>query len=73
MEEFEEVGMVLLADALELEDFSEVGVRFVGNVDEIGLHEGFRGGRPHLERFEDGVQACHGLRDAFNVVWGWRG
>lgn len=55
LEEVEEVGVVLFAEALEVEDFAEVGVGSVGDVDEVGLHEGFGRGGPHLEGFEDGV------------------
>lgn len=41
LEEVNEVSLVLFADAFQLENFPEVGVGFVGNVDEIGLHERF--------------------------------
>lgn len=57
LEELEEVGLVLFADSFEVEDFAEVGFRFVGDVDEIGLNEGFRGSRPDLKRFEDRVNS----------------
>ncbi len=40
LEEFEEVGLVFLGDAFEVEDLAEVDVGFVGNVDEVGLDEG---------------------------------
>lgn len=38
LEEIDEVGLVLLAQAFEVEDFAEVGVGFVGDVDQIGLY-----------------------------------
>lgn len=69
LEEVEEVGLVLFADnALELEDFAEVGIGFVGDMDQVGLHEGFRRRRPHLEGLEDRVETGHGLRDAFDIA-----
>ena len=64
--EFEEVSMVCLANALELEDLAEVGVGAVGNVDEVGLDEGFWRRWPDLEGFEEGVEARHGCVDAFD-------
>lgn len=73
LKELDEVGLVLFADALQVEDFSEIGVGFVGDVDEVGLDEGFGRGRPNLEGFEDGIEAGHGLRDAFGVGGGWSG
>ena len=40
--ELEELGLVLLADAFQIEEFAEVGVGFVADVDEVGLNERFR-------------------------------
>lgn len=72
LEEVQEVALVLLAEAFEVEDFAEVGVGFVADVDEVGLHQSFRRGRPHLERFENGVDARHGLRHALEIARRWR-
>lgn len=41
------------ADAFEFEDFAEVVVVAVGNVDEVCLHKSFRWRRPDLEGFEE--------------------
>lgn len=71
VKEVEEVGLVLLAETFEVQDFAEVGVGFVGDVDQVGLHEGFGGGGADLEGFEDGVEARHGLGDTFEVALGW--
>lgn len=43
LEEVEEVGVVFLGDAFEVEDLAEVDVGFVGDVDEVGLDERFGG------------------------------
>lgn len=51
LKQVNQVGLILLAETFEVEDFAEVGVGFVGDVDEIGLHQSFRRGRPDLERF----------------------
>ncbi len=48
LEEVKQVGLVLLAESFEVEDFAEVGVGFVRDMDEIGLDQGFRRGRPNL-------------------------
>ena len=37
-------------------------------MDEVGLDEAFCGGGADLEGFEEGVEACHGLGDAFGEV-----
>ena len=42
-EEVEELCLLCFADSLEIEDFAEVSVGFVGDVDEVGLYEGFGG------------------------------
>ncbi len=72
VEEFDELRLVLLADALEVEDFLEVGVGAVADVDEVGLHDGLRGGRAYLEGFEERVDFGHALGYAFEVA-GWGG
>lgn len=53
------------ADALEVQDFAEVGVAAVVDVDEVGLYERFGRGRADLEGFEEGVEAGEGGGDAF--------
>lgn len=40
-EEILKLVLFCFADALEIENLAEIGVGFVGNVDEVGLHEGF--------------------------------
>lgn len=70
--ELDELGVVFLGDALEVEDFSEVGVGPVGDVDEVGLYEGFGWRGAHLKGFEEGEQAGHDHRDALDVA-GWGG
>ena len=73
VKELDEVGVVGLAHALEVEHLAEVGVGFVGDVDEVGLDEGFGGGGPDLEGLEEGVEPGHGCRDAFEVAGGGGG
>ena len=44
LEEFDEMVLLLAAaDALHVEDLAEVGVVLVGDVDQVGLYEGFGG------------------------------
>lgn len=62
--------LVWLPDALEVKDLAEVGIGFVGNVDEVRLNKRFRWGGTHLQRLQDRVDAGHSLRDAFDVT-GW--
>ena len=69
--------LVWLPNALEVEDLAEIGVGFVGNVNEVRLDKRFRWGGTHLQRLQDRVDAGHGLRDALDVSgWsrclGWR-
>lgn len=66
VEEVHEDGLVGAADALEVEDFPEVGVGFVGDVNEVGLDEGFWGMGADLEGFEEGVDFRHCKLGAFN-------
>lgn len=66
VEEVDEGGLLALADALEVEDLAEVCVGAVGDVDEVGLDEGFWGRGAHLERLEEGVEFGEGLVDAFD-------
>lgn len=54
-EEVEELRLLCLADTLEVEDLAEVGVGFVGNVDEVGLDERFGRRRADLQRLEQGI------------------
>lgn len=68
--ELDEVGVVGLAHALEVEDLAEVGVGFVGDVDEVGLHEGFGWRGPHLQGLEERVEPGHGCGDSFEVAGG---
>lgn len=65
--ELEQVRVVLLAHALEVEDLAEVGIGAVANVDQVGLHEALGRRRADLERLEEGVDACHDLVDALDV------
>ena len=58
-EEVEELGLLSLADALEIHDLFEVGVRFVGNVDEVGLYECLWWRGADLECFEERVDLRH--------------
>lgn len=64
-EEVQELRLFRLAQTLQLHDLAEVGVGFVRDVDQIGLHEGFGWGWADLERFEERVDACHGLIHSF--------
>lgn len=64
-EEVDKGGLVLFADTLQVEDFAEVGVGFVGDVDQIRLHERFWRRGADLQRFEEGVDFAHALVDAF--------
>ncbi len=73
LEQVDQIGLVLFANAFQFEDFPEIGVGSVGNVDKVGLDEGFWWGRAYLEGFEDRVEAGHGLGDSFDVAWGWCG
>lgn len=72
VEELDESGLVLFADAFELEDLAEIRVGFVADVDEVGLHEGFGRRGPDLERFEERVDLGHALGHALDVP-GWCG
>lgn len=55
--ELEQLDKVVLflpaANALQVEDFAEVVVVAIGDVDEICLHEGLRWGWPDLQGFEE--------------------
>lgn len=69
LEQVDQVGLILFAtDAFEFEDFAEVEVGFVADVDQIGLHERFRGRRSDLEGLEDGIDPRHGLGNTFEVA-----
>lgn len=65
-EEVEKLSLLSLADALEIKNLAEVGVGFVGNMDKVGLHEGFWRRRTNLQRFEKRVDLGHGLIYAFD-------
>ena len=71
LEELLQVRLVLSFQALEIEDLAKVGVGFVGDVYEVGLDKGFGRGGAHLKRLEDGVDAGHGVGNAFGVA-DWR-
>ena len=64
--------LVLFLETFQIEEFAEVGIRFVGDVNEISLDEGFRRRRADLEGFEDGVDAGSGLGNSLEIA-GWRG
>ena len=72
-EQVQERGLLGFAQALEVQDLAEVGVGFVGDVDEVGLHEGFGRRGADLEGFEERVDARHGLGDAFYEAAGVSG
>ena len=69
--ELHELRLVFLGDALEIEDLAEVGVGSVGDVDEVGLNEGFGGRGMHLEGFEERVEAGHDKGDTLDVAGWW--
>ena len=54
-----------LAETLQVHNLAEVCVGLVRDVDQIGLHKGFGWGWADLERFEERVDACHGLVHSF--------
>jgi hypothetical protein len=58
--------LISFTDALEVENLAEVGVGFVGYVDEVCLDESFGGRRADLEGFEERVDAGHALIHAFD-------
>lgn len=68
VEELDERGLVLLADALEVEDLTEIDVGFVADVDQVGLHESFGRRGSDLERFEERVGFGHALGHALDVA-----
>lgn len=55
LEELDQVSLVSFLETFEIQDFAEVDVRFVGNVNQVGLHQSFWRGGPNLECFEDRV------------------
>ena len=59
-EELDKACVVLFADAFQIQDLSEILLRPVRDVDEVGLHEGFGRKGSHLEGFEEWVQAREG-------------
>ena len=65
-EQLEEVGLLVAADALQLQDAAEVGVGPVGEVDQVGLDEGLGRRGAHLEGLEERVDARHGCVDALD-------
>lgn len=72
-EEVEESSLFGLSYTLEIQDLAEIGVRLIGDVDEVGLDKGFGGRRTHLEGFEEGVDFGHGLIHTFYKASGGRG
>jgi len=65
-EEVDQGGLFGLTDAFKVEDFTEVGVGPVGDVDEIRLDKSFWRRRADLEGFEQRVHLGHALVDSFN-------
>ena len=57
LEELDQVRLVCFFETFEIQDFAEVGVGFVGDMNQVGLDESFGWGGPDLECFEDGVNA----------------
>lgn len=49
------MGLVGPLQTFEVQDLSEVRVRFVGNVDEVGLDQRLRRRRSYLKRLEDRI------------------
>lgn len=68
VEELDESRLVLFANTLEVEDLPEIGVGFVADVDQIGLHESFGRRGSDLERFEERVDFGHALGHALEVT-----
>lgn len=69
--------MVLLlpaADSLDVEDFAEVRVALVCDMDQVCLDQGFRGRWLHLKGFEKGFDFGEAGVDAFyEASWCWCG
>lgn len=73
LEELDKVVLFLAAaDSLNVEDFAEVGVAFVCNVKEVGLHEGFWRRGLDLEGLEEGFNLGETGVDALDeACWCW--
>lgn len=55
--------MFAFLEAFEVHDFPEVGVGFVGDVDEVGLYESLRWSWTYLKSLQERIDACHSLID----------
>lgn len=58
--------MVGFADALEIHDFSKVGIRLVGNMDEVGLDQRFWWRWADLKSLKKRIDLRHALIDTFD-------
>lgn len=75
LEEFHEVVLFLsAANSFQVQDLAEVVVIAVGDVDQVGLNEGFRWGWSDLKglqkRFDLEEAAVHAF-DKASWGWGW--
>lgn len=52
LEQVEEVRMILFGYSFEVKDFAKIGVRFVSDVDEVGLNESLWRRSSHLYRLQ---------------------
>ena len=68
LEELDQLRLLLPADAFEFEDFLEVAVRPIPDVDQIRLHKTFGWDRLHLKRLKQWIQLLHALVDPFDVT-----
>lgn len=64
--EINEWSLVFLGDTLKVEDFAEVGVGAVADVNEVCLYESFGWEGADLQSLEKGVDLGHGLINAFD-------
>jgi hypothetical protein len=51
----------LLPYTFQLEDFAEIRIGAITDVDQVGLHETLGGRRPDLKGFEERIETAHAV------------